>query len=70
MTKFIIYVFLFALILGGVGFAFFSVTTPNVPQQTITRTLDPKDAFTMPAPTPIAAPTPAPTQVPPAGEGE
>jgi hypothetical protein len=61
MTKIFIYIGLFILILGGVGFAFFSMTAPNIPQETVTRTLEPRDAFKMPTPTPLApAPVPAP----------
>jgi hypothetical protein len=46
-----LYLFVFGLIIAGISFAFLSMTAPTVPQETVTRTLDAKDAF---------APTPAP----------
>ena len=70
MSKILAYLFLFVLIVGVIGFGFFTMTMPNIPQQLVTRTLDPKDAFaatpgaaSMTAPV-TAAPAAAPIQAP------
>lgn len=52
----LLYLFVFVLILVGIGFAFFTMTTPNIPQQQITKTLDSKDAFPAAATPIISAP--------------
>ena len=56
MLKPVLYLFVFVLILGGIGFAFFTMSTPNIPQQVVTKTLDPKDAFAGAFNRPVAAP--------------
>lgn len=43
--KLFMYSFLFAALLFCAGIAFLSLTTPNIPQTTVTQTLDPKTAF-------------------------
>ena len=65
MMKLLAYLFLFLAILGVVGFAFFSISTPNIPQTQVTKELDPKDAFGEPPPlTPVPEPSSAPTSDP------
>lgn len=63
--KLFLYLMLFLAILGIAGFGFFSITTPAIPQTTITKDIPPKEAFghtqdtLAPAPT-IGASSPAP----------
>ncbi len=58
--KALAYLFLFLLILGGIVFGFFTMTTPDIRQTTVIRPLTPKDAFgTPPAPKPLSTTTPA-----------
>lgn len=67
MMKAFLYFFLFALVLGVITFGFFSMSTPDIPQQTVTRTLDPKDAFPpMPVTTTPQAPAAPLPNTPPA----
>lgn len=46
----LLYLLVFVAIMGGFTFAFFTMSTPDIPQQVVTRVLDPKEAF---APTPL-----------------
>lgn len=63
--KALAYLFLFLLILGGIVFGFFTMTTPDIPQTSVIRPLEPKDAFgTPPAPTPLPATPPVSSPAP------
>ena len=67
--KLFAYLFLFLAILGVAGFAFFTISTPNIPQTQVTKDLDPKDAFgepppLAPVPVPSASATPDPSTTP------
>lgn len=43
--KLFLYLILFLAILGVTGFGFFSITTPTIPQTTITKEIAHKEAF-------------------------
>lgn len=53
--KALAYLFVFLLILGVVGFGFFTMSAPNIAQTTVSRSIEPAQAFAT-TPDPVTAP--------------